>query len=259
VIKCKNLSFGYTDSLVLDDISLEIKKGDLMTIIGVNGSGKSTLLKTMSRILKPFKGTVYLDGKSIFTLDTRTIARKLAMLPQSPKIPDDFTVYNLVSFGRHPYLGWNGRMGIEDIKVIDWAIKATHIESLQHRLVSTLSGGERQRAWLAFALAQNPKVLLLDEPTTFLDIGCQMEILELVKSLNNDMGITIIMVLHDLNMVARYSNTLAVLKDGKIFKIGTPNEIITEEVLEEVFDVKAKIFTESSNNCPYFIPFPNYH
>jgi iron complex transport system ATP-binding protein len=174
VIKCKNLSFGYTDSLVLDDISLEIKKGDLMTIIGVNGSGKSTLLKTMSRILKPFKGTVYLDGKSIFTLDTRTIARKLAMLPQSPKIPDDFTVYNLVSFGRHPYLGWNGRMGIEDIKVIDWAIKATHIESLQHRLVSTLSGGERQRAWLAFALAQNPKVLLLDEPTTFLDIGCQV-------------------------------------------------------------------------------------
>jgi iron complex transport system ATP-binding protein len=254
MLTAENLSLGYGDNLIIQELGLKVEKGELVTIIGVNGSGKSTLLKTLSRSLRPLEGVVYLDGKSIFKQDTRAVAKKLAMLSQSPKVPDDYTVRDLVSYGRYPYLTWNGRMTPQDLEVIDWAITAARIEHLQHRLAYTLSGGERQRAWIALALAQQPEVLLLDEPTTFLDIGCQFEILELVKRLNTEMGITVVMVLHDLNQAARYSKMMVVIKNGRVFKSGRPEEIITEKVLEEVFNVRARVFKDHDNNCPYFIP-----
>ncbi|NSW91378.1 MAG: ABC transporter ATP-binding protein [Firmicutes bacterium] len=259
MLKAETLFIGYGNNLIIEGLGLEIKKGDMVTIIGINGSGKSTLLKTLSRNLRPLKGVVYLDGKCIFKQDTRAVARKLAMLPQSPRIPEDFTVRDLVSYGRQPYLGLTGRFKPKDFEIIDWAISATHIDCLQHRLVSTLSGGERQRAWLALALAQQPEVLLLDEPTTFLDIGCQFEVLELIKSLNAQLGITIVMVLHDINQAARYSRSIIALKDGRVYKTGRPEEIVTEKVLEEVFNVKVKVFSDPDNHCPYFIPVSGSH
>lgn len=254
MLKAEKLTLGYDGNRIVEDVTLEVKKGDLITIVGVNGCGKSTLLKALSRSLKPEKGIVYLDGESIFKKDTKAIARKMAILPQGPKIPEDFTVKDLVSYGRHPYLGWRNQMKQKDFEMIHWAIKAAHIEHLEHRLVSTLSGGERQRAWLALALAQQPQILLLDEPTTFLDIGCQFEVLELVRNLNEQMGITVLMVLHDLNQAARYSKKMVVLKSGKIFKVGKPDEIVTQPILQEVFNVKAKVFIDEDNHCPYFIP-----
>lgn len=254
MLKAEALSIGYGDNLVIRDLELEIRRGDFITIIGVNGSGKSTLLKSLSRNIRPHAGTVYIDGKSIFKQDTRAVARMLAILPQAPKVPEDFTVRDLVSYGRQPYLGLTGRMKNRDYEIIDWAISATHIDDLQHRLVSTLSGGERQRAWLALALAQQPEILLLDEPTTFLDIGCQYEVLELVKSLNARLGITIVMVLHDINQAARYSKSIVALKDGGVYKTGAPEEIVTEEVLREVFHVRVRVFRDPDSGRPYFIP-----
>lgn len=253
MLKTKNLSLGYGDFNIVKDINLKIEEGDFLTIIGVNGSGKSTILKAISRNLKPKEGFIYLDGKLIHKADTKEVASKLAILPQNPKVPDDFTVRDLVGYGRYPYLGLTGRLTHKDIEIIDWAIEATGIENLQHRLVSTLSGGERQRAWIALALAQKTKILLLDEPTTFLDISHQFEILELVKSLNQDFGITIIMILHDINQASRYSKEIAVLKDGSVYKKGKPVDVISKQTLEDVFNIDVKIFNDEQNDCPYFI------
>jgi iron complex transport system ATP-binding protein len=254
MLKVENLSIGYGGTKVIDDMELFIKKGDLITIIGVNGSGKSTLLKSLSRSLKPLNGVIYLDGKSIFKQDIKSVARKLSVLPQAPRVPEDFTVRDLVSYGRQPYLGLTGRMKKEDFEVIDWSIAVTHIDYLQHRLLSTLSGGERQRTWLALALAQQPEVLLLDEPTTFLDISCQFEVLELIGALNAKLGITIVMVLHDINHAARYSKRILALKDGKVYRMGSPDEIVTGKVLKDVFNIRVRVFKDHDNNCPYFIP-----
>lgn len=254
MLKTDNLVLGYGDRYIVKDIGLHVEKGDLITIIGVNGSGKSTLLKAMSRSIKPLKGMVYLNGKSIFKQDPREVAKKLAILPQMPHVPDDFTVRDLVSYGRYPYHGWNNQMSQEDFKIVDWAIEVTKIQYLQHRMVSTLSGGERQRAWIALALAQQPEILLLDEPTTFLDISYQFEILELIRKLNQKLDLTIVMVLHDLNQAARYSKKIVILKDGKIYKSGSPSEIINKEILEDVFNINVKVFNDDENNCPYFIP-----
>lgn len=259
MLKAESLAVAYEENLIVKDINLEIAKGDMVTIIGANGSGKSTILKAMSRSLKPCSGIVYLDGREIFRQDSKAVARKLAVLPQTPRVPDDFTVRDLVSYGRYPHLGWNARMKIEDFEVVDWAAKVTRIGHFQHRMVSTLSGGERQRAWIAMAIAQQPQVLLLDEPTTFLDIGCQFEVLELVKNLNEELGITVVMVLHDLNQAARYSKSILVLKDGEIYKKGSPHEVITEKILEDVFKIRVKVFEDADNNCPYFIPMGSCH
>ncbi|HBQ63932.1 MAG TPA: iron ABC transporter ATP-binding protein [Clostridiales bacterium] len=254
MLKAEKLEFGYGDRRVLKDLGLEIQKGELLSLIGVNGSGKSTLLKTLSRSLKPHQGAVLLDGESIFRKNTREVARKMAILPQSPKIPEDFTVRDLAGYGRFPHLGWTGHLDNTDHAIIEWAMRSTGILSLEHRLVSTLSGGERQRAWLSLAIAQKTDLLLLDEPTTFLDIACQVEILELVRRLNQELGITVIMVLHDVNQAARYSKTIAALKDGKLLKAGKPEEIITEEILFQVFNVRGRVYRDPEHGCPYFIP-----
>ena len=214
-----------------------MKSGEIVTIIGANGSGKSTLLKALSRNMKPVQGTVYLDGKALLKMDTKEAARLLAVLPQIHSVPDDFTVRDLVSYGRFPHLGPAGRLGHDDFEAVEHAITMTKMEELQNRSVSTLSGGEQQRAWIAMALAQEPKILLLDEPTTFLDISHQFELLELISKLNREIGLTIMMVLHDINQAARYSHRIVALKNGKIFIEGTPDTIIEHQVLADVCSI----------------------
>jgi iron complex transport system ATP-binding protein len=253
-IEARNLTIAYGKQPVINDVDLHVEQGEIVTVIGANGSGKSTLLKTLSRNLKPRCGNVYLDGELIFHMDNKRIAKKLAILPQLHSVPDDFTVRDLVSYGRFPHLGVTGRLQIEDFEAIDEAIELTRMEPLQHRLVSTLSGGERQRAWIALALAQKPEVLLLDEPTTFLDISHQFELLELIRRLNREMGLTFLMVLHDLNQASRYSDRLVVLKDGKVYKTGSPTEIINDTVLRDVFNIQVKVLEDPEYKSPYFIP-----
>jgi iron complex transport system ATP-binding protein len=253
-IEGRGLTIGYGKHRVIRNIDLDVKLGEIVTIIGANGSGKTTVLKALSRNLKPESGGVYIDGREILDIDTKALARQLAILPQIHSVPDDFTVRDLVSYGRFPHLGFAGRLGKEDLHAVDRAIELTHLEGLQYRNVTTLSGGERQRAWVAMALAQEPEVLLLDEPTTFLDISHQFELLELIKKLNREMSLTIVMVLHDLNQAARYSHRLLVLKDGRIYRQGTPEDIITGELLADVFNIHAKIMRDPEYCCPYFIP-----
>lgn len=254
ILKTKNVSLGYGRKEIVKDLNIDIKKGEIITIIGPNGSGKSTILKSLSRYLKPTKGKIYLDGDDIHKLDTKKIAQKMANLPQVRNIPDDFTVETLVSYGRFPHLNFGQRLGRQDYEIIDWALEKTHMKSLKNRNLEALSGGERQRAWIAMALAQKPEILLLDEPTTFLDISYQLEVLELVKELNETLGLTIIMVLHDLNQAARYSHKIYAIKEGRLFGCGKPGDLISQEFLRKVFRIEADIFEDSSNKCPHFIP-----
>lgn len=257
MLKINNLTLGYEGKRVLEDISFEVEKNKVTTLIGPNGCGKSTILKALSRSKKPVSGEIFLDMQNIYHIKEKKLAKIMSILPQSPKVPDDFSARDLVGYGRYPYMNWMGRLTRKDYDIIDWAIRETKIESLQHRQVSTMSGGERQRAWIAMALAQQPKLLLLDEPTTYLDICHQFEVLELINRLNKEMDITVVMVLHDLNQAARYSDKIIVVKDEKIYKEGRPEEIINEKLLEDVFNIKVKIFNDEDNKCPYFLPIKN--
>jgi iron complex transport system ATP-binding protein len=257
MLKINNLTMAYEGERILNNISFEVEKNKVTTLIGPNGCGKSTILKALSRGKKPESGEILLKSKNIHKVNEKTLAKIMSILPQSPKVPDDFSARDLVGYGRYPYMNWMGRLTKKDYDIIDWAIRETKIESLQHRQVSTMSGGERQRAWIAMALAQQPQLLLLDEPTTYLDICHQFEVLEIVRRLNKEMNITIVMVLHDLNQAARYSDKIIVIKDKKIYKEGKPHEIINKKLLEEVFNIKVKIFEDEENECPYFIPLKN--
>lgn len=254
MLEVKNLSLGYDESIIVKDVSFHISDKSITTIIGPNGCGKSTILKALSKSKKPIQGDIVFQNRNIQEIQTKQLARKMSILPQSPRVPDDFTTRDLVGYGRYPHLNWTGRLSKKDQEIIDWAIKETKLEKLQHRQVSTMSGGERQRAWIAMALAQQPEVLLLDEPTTFLDICHQFELLELIKKLNREMGITIVMVLHDLNQAARYSEKIIVVKDGEKYMEGIPRDVIKKQVLEEVFNIEVNILEDQDNECPYFIP-----
>jgi len=253
-IRVEDLYVNYGDKEVVKGVSFNIEDGQVVTIIGPNGSGKSTLLKSISRCLKPINGKVYLDGDNIYKVNTKVVAQKLAILPQVKNVSSDVTVEELVSYGRYPHLGFRKKLMKEDLNIVDWAIEKTGLESLRKRFVATLSGGERQRAWIAMSLAQKPKILLLDEPTTFLDISFQIEVLELVKELNKSLGLTVVMVLHDLNQAARYSDEIFVIDDGMLSSSGSPKEIMKNSLLEDVFRIEANIYDDSINNCPYFIP-----
>lgn len=253
ILKTRNLKVSYGNKIILKNINLNIKKGEIVTIVGPNGSGKSTLIKALSRCLKPKEGNILLNGKNIKKISTKEIAKEIAILPQNKNIPSDITVGNLVSYGRYPHLKFGKRLGKKDKKIIDWAIKKTNLNNLKERFISDLSGGEKQRAWIAIALAQKPNILMLDEPTTYLDISYQIEILELIKQLNNLFGITIIMVLHDLNHATRYSDSIYVLKEGQIYKHGSPEDVLNKKLLKEIFKINAHIYKDKINNCPYFI------
>lgn len=253
-METKNLQVKYGEKLVLKDANFNVNNGEIVTIIGPNGSGKTTLIKALSRCIKTHSGNVYLDGVDIHKIPTKNIARQVAVLPQVKNVSSDVTVENLVSYGRYPHLGFGKRMNKDDKDIISWAIEKTGLKEYKDRYIETLSGGERQRAWIAMALAQKPRILILDEPTTYLDISYQLEVLELVKELNESLGITVIMVLHDLNQAARYSDNIYVLRDGNISEYGRPGNIIRTELLRDVFRIDVNIYEDEVNNCPYFIP-----
>mgnify|MGYP005839394873 CR=1 FL=1 len=241
-LSAQNLSGGYDQALIIQGINLDVRLGEWLSIIGANGSGKSTLLKLLSRILKPQTGQVCLDGKSIHDQPSVAIAQKLAILPQQQLVPMGITVRQLVSLGRSPHQPW-WQWELDGLgqEVVSQALTQTKLENFSDRPVSELSGGERQRAFLAMALAQSPQILLLDEPTTYLDLRYQLELLELLKDLNQNQGLTIITVLHEINLAARYSDRLALIKSGEIMAIAPPIQVLTPELLRRCFDLEVMI------------------
>ncbi|GET41158.1 ABC transporter ATP-binding protein [Microseira wollei] len=241
LLDIQDLTGGYGDIAIAQNITLSIQRGEWLSLIGANGSGKSTLLKLISRILAPQQGVVLLDGKAIHSQPAAIVARKLAILPQQQTIPEGLTVKQLVSLGRSPHQPWwQWELSREDAQKVEIAMHQTGIEKFGDRSVEQLSGGERQRAFLALALAQNPQVLLLDEPTTYLDICYQLQLLELLKQLNQQ-NLTIITVLHEINLAARYSARIALLHQGKLTCVGTPKQVLTPDNLAQTFGVEVTI------------------
>ncbi|WP_102398701.1 ABC transporter ATP-binding protein [Haloimpatiens massiliensis] len=254
ILTVENISINYGEKQVLKGINLNIEKGKIISIIGPNGCGKTTLLRVMSRNLKPKTGRVLLNGEDIYKLKAKTLAKNMAILSQNNGCPEDICIRDLVSYGRHAHKKIFSGFTEEDERIIDWAIKRTGLNNMQDRKVATLSGGERQRAWIAMSIAQKPKVLLLDEPTTYLDISHQLELLDLIKSLNEEEKITIVMVLHDINEAAKYSHELIVIKNGELHCKGTPYSIINDEMLKQVFRVEADINKDKNTKKPVIYP-----
>jgi len=253
-LKVDNLTVNYGDINIVKNISFHVKNGEIATIIGPNGSGKSTLIKAISRCLKPIDGNIYLDKTNINDMNTKVIAQKLAVLPQVKNVSSDISVEELVSYGRYPHLKFGKRLSKEDNDIIGWALEKTGLLDIRKRFVISLSGGERQRAWIGMTLAQKSKLLILDEPTTFLDISYQLEVLELIKELNETLGLTVVMVLHDLNQAARYSDKILVINNGELCDFGKPKNVISRCLLRDIFKVDADIYDDKINNCLYFIP-----
>lgn len=249
-----HVSIAYGKKEVLNDISMEFEKGKITTIIGPNGCGKSSLLKTIPRTVTPTSGTVILEERPIKSYAPKELAKKIAYLPQIHTSPDDIDVRTLVSYGRYPYKKFGGGLTEEDERIIDQTLELTGLKELSGRLLNNLSGGEKQRAWIAMTICQQPQILLLDEPITYLDVGYQVEVLELVHDLRDKLNITIGMVLHDMNFTARYSDRIYVLKDKKIHAYGTAEQIICRENLNEVFAVDSQMYHDEKNNCPIVIP-----
>lgn len=240
-LSLQNLTGGYTIPIIRN-VNLSLQTGEWLSLVGANGSGKSTLLKLISRILTPQQGAVLLDGKAIHSQPANIVAQKLALLPQQQTIPSGLTVRQLVSLGRTPHQPWwQWELNADDRDKVTSAIQKTQLGKLSDRPVEQLSGGERQRAFLALALAQEPRVLLLDEPTTFLDISYQLQLLELLKNLKHQQQLTIVTVLHELNLAARYSSRIALLKQGQLCKVGTPEQVLITENIAQVFGVEAVI------------------
>lgn len=254
MIKLENISFSYNKKKeFIQDLSLEFKSGEITTILGPNGSGKSTLLHMMSTYLKPKSGKIYLGDKDLGKLKQKEIAKYISCVYQENEAPDDITVRDLVSFGRNIYSNVKKEDKEENKRMIDFALKATGIEEIQDKKVVNLSGGQKQRAFIAMSLAQNTEVLLLDELTTYLDIYHQIEILEVVKSLNEKYNITIVMVLHDLNQAINYSHNIVIMKNGNLIKQGKATEVLNEQTIKDVYNVSGYIHKEDNEEI-YFIP-----
>lgn len=254
-IATEKLAVAYDDNLVVDDLDMQIPQGKITSIIGPNGCGKSTVLKAVGRILKPKNGMVYLNGDDIHRLTTKEVAQKMAILPQSPQAPAGLTVGELVAYGRFPHQRGFGKLKPEDKKIIQWALEVTKLVEFETTAVDNLSGGQRQRVWIAMALAQQTDLILLDEPTTYLDLSYQLEVLELLYRLNREQGCTIIMVLHDLNLAARFSDYMIAIRCGDIIKHGTAEEVMTAEVLRETFHIDAEIVKEPRTGRPTCISY----
>ena len=254
-ITTRNLAIAYEDKLIVDGLNMNIPKGKITTIIGPNGCGKSTVLKTIGRILKPKEGLVYLNGDDIRNLSTKEVAQKMAILPQSPQAQGGLTVGELVSYGRFPHKKGFGKLSPEDKKVIQWALDITKLTELEVTMVDNLSGGQRQRVWIAMALAQQTDLILLDEPTTYLDMAYQLEVLERLYNLNREESCTIVMVLHDLNLAARFADYMIAIRSGSIISHGTPEEIMTKKVLKDTFNIDAEIVWGSRTGRPTCISY----
>lgn len=245
-----DLSVGYGEKLILQNLNIEIPDQKITTIIGSNGCGKSTLLKTMTRIISQQSGTTVLDGADIAKQKTKDLARKMAILPQTPESINGLTVGELVSYGRFPYQKGLGKLTKKDYEVIDWALEVTGTTDYKYRPVDALSGGQRQRVWIAMALAQETEIIFLDEPTTYLDMAHQLEVLTLLQKLNREQHRTIIMVLHDLNQAARFADYLIALKDGQIIKAGNCEDVIRPDVLKTIFNIDAYIDKDPRTHKP---------
>ena len=240
-IEVKGLWAAYEDRMIIEEMNLKIPKGNITIIIGANGCGKSTLLKVISRILPAKRGEVRIDGMDIRKEKAEHIAKKVAVLPQTPTCPDAITVRELVSYGRFPYRKAIGGMSRHDIEQVDWALEKTGLTEISGRLVTELSGGQRQRAWIAMTLAQETEMILLDEPTTYLDMAYQLDVLQLLERMNREKQLTIVMVLHDLNEACRFADHIIGLKNGKVVCEGTPADVITRENIREIYGIAAKL------------------
>ncbi|MGG2110694.1 ABC transporter ATP-binding protein [Lysinibacillus pakistanensis] len=254
-LEVESIRVGYENKTIVHGLSLQIPDGKITTIIGSNGCGKSTLLKAITRILKHESGQVILDGQNISKMKTKELAKELAILPQSPESAHGLTVEELVSYGRFPYQKGFGNLSQKDKDVIDWALQVTKTEDFRVQSVDALSGGQRQRVWIAMALAQETDIIFLDEPTTYLDMAHQLEVLELLYRLNEEQGRTIVMVLHDLNQAARFSDYIVALSQGELVKFGTAEEVMVPEVLKKVFNIDAVIGQDPRTNKPMCITY----
>ena len=241
ILTANNITVSFDDKVILNDVSMLLPKGRITAIIGPNGSGKSTLLKAVSRNIKPQQGKVFFAGRDLAKMKHSLVAREMAVLPQTPLAPPDLTVRDLVEYGRYPHRSWWKRNEDGEGEIIEQAMRQTGVGSMSDRLISTLSGGERQRVWIAMAIAQQPQLLLLDEPTTYLDVSHQLEIMELLKRLNEERGLTVGMVIHEINHAAAYAHQVVVLKDGRVAMAGSPQEAIEPTLLRSVFGVESEI------------------
>lgn len=254
----RKLTLAYQNGQpIIDGLDLAIPEHKITIIVGANGCGKSTLLRSLARLLKPVSGTVYLDSASIFKLSTKEVAKQLGILPQNPTAPEGLTVKELVAMGRYPHQGWLQQWSKEDEEMVREALHITGMSELESRSLDTLSGGQRQRAWIAMALAQNTNILLLDEPTSFLDLAYQIEVLDLLYELNRHQGRTIVMVLHDLNQACRYADHLIALRQGNVEVQGNPKQVMTEEMVQSVFGLPCQIVTDPVAGTPMCIPMFN--
>ncbi|GAB2938620.1 ABC transporter ATP-binding protein [Rhodococcus aerolatus] len=258
-LRARGLRVGYGGRAVVHDLDLDVLDGAVTTVIGPNGCGKSTLLRALGRLLRPTGGVVELDGRSIAGLPTRDVARRLGVLPQAPLAPEGLTVADLVARGRHPHQRWFRQWSADDEAEVAEALALTGIGDLADRPVDQLSGGQRQRAWISMALAQGTDVLLLDEPTTYLDLTHAVEVMDLVDRLHAELGRTVVMVLHDLNLAARYSDRLVVVGDGTVVATGTPREVLTRELLAEVFGLTALVVDDPVSDAPMVVPVGTRH
>ncbi|BCL24382.1 iron-enterobactin transporter ATP-binding protein [Streptomyces tuirus] len=257
-LAARGVTVGYGGRVVIDELDVAIPPGVITTIIGPNGCGKSTLLKTLSRLLKPAKGAVVLDGEDIGRLRTRDVAKKLGLLPQAPVAPEGLTVADLVARGRHPHQSWLRQWSSDDADVVERALAMTGVSDLADRPVDALSGGQRQRVWISMTLAQGTDLLLLDEPTTYLDLAHAVDVLDLVDDLHES-GCTVVMVLHDLNLATRYSDNLVVMREGSVLAQGHPRDVITAELLEEAFGLKARVIDDPVGDRPLIVPIGRTH
>ncbi|WP_429842478.1 ABC transporter ATP-binding protein [Brevibacillus sp. FIR094] len=255
----EKLDIGYGELSIVKDLNISIPSGKITALVGANGSGKSTILKTLARIMKPTGGQVFLDGKSIHQQSTKEVAKQLAILPQNPTAPDGLTVSELVTYGRFPHQKGFGSLTKEDKEIISWAISMTGMSDFHDRPVDQLSGGQRQRAWIAMALAQGTDILFLDEPTTFLDMAHQLEVLKLLQKLNDEENRTIVMVVHDLNHATRYAQHMVAISRGTVVAEGSPAEVMTPDMLRKVFNIEADILIDPRTGVPLCLPYELSH
>ena len=253
-LRTERLTLAYDDTPVVEDLDLEILTGKVTAVVGANACGKSTLLRGLARLLKPREGAVLLDGESISRLPTRAVAQRIGLLPQAPVAPDGLTVEDLVSRGRYPHQRLLSQWSREDQAQVEWALEVTGTQAFRGRPLDELSGGQRQRAWVAMALAQDTEVLLLDEPTTYLDLAHQVEVLDLLEELNERDGRTVVLVLHDLNQASRYAHHIVAMAGGAIHSQGTPAEIVTTEMVRAVYGIEAEVVPHHVDGSPLCLP-----
>jgi iron complex transport system ATP-binding protein len=258
-LEATGITLSYGDRVIVEDLDLTIPAGRVTAIVGANACGKSTLLKSMARLLAPKSGQVLLDGKDIHRLPTKQVARSLGLLPQSPIAPEGIAVSDLVSRGRTPHHGPLARWSREDDDAVAAALEATDTAALADRSVDELSGGQRQRVWIAMSLAQQTDVLLLDEPTTFLDVSHQIDVLDLLTDLNRQHGTTIVMVLHDLNLAARYADHLVAMAGGRLYAAGDPAEVLTSDAVRDVFGMESRVIPDPLTGRPLVLPIGRHH